>query len=157
MARPGERLGTPRSGGERQALSVLLTARRSAVNASTEAQLQLFSLVVAPPEPIRLRFHARLQGQKLAAMLNTAAKLRVQSAWDVETTSTVVAIRTLARRAHAMLQEARDLQKAILAGRQGSSAGFGRRGIGTMKQARRMGPRRRTRSHVSVLSAHCCS
>ncbi len=45
MARP--RLGTPRSGGERQALSVLLTARRSAINASTEAQLQLFSLVVA--------------------------------------------------------------------------------------------------------------
>jgi hypothetical protein len=41
MARP--RRGTPRSGGERQALSVLLTARRSAVNASTEAQLQLFS------------------------------------------------------------------------------------------------------------------
>jgi hypothetical protein len=49
MARP--RLGTPRSGGERQALSVLLTARRSAINASTEARLQLFSLVVAAPEP----------------------------------------------------------------------------------------------------------
>lgn len=48
MARP--RLGTPRSGGERQALSVLLTARRSAINASTEAQLQVFSLVIAAPE-----------------------------------------------------------------------------------------------------------
>jgi hypothetical protein len=36
MARP--RLGTPRTGGERQALSVLLAARRSAINASTEAQ-----------------------------------------------------------------------------------------------------------------------
>ena len=35
MARP--RLGTPRGGGERQTLSVLLTARRSAINASTEA------------------------------------------------------------------------------------------------------------------------
>ena len=109
MARP--RLATPRSGAERQALSVLLTARRSAVNASTEAQLQLFSLVVAAPEPIRVRF----RGQKLAAMLNTAARLRVHSAWDVETTSTVLALRTLARRAHAMSQEARELQKAILA------------------------------------------
>jgi len=109
MARP--RLGTPRSGSERQALSVLLTARRSAINASTEAQLQVFSLVVAAPGPIRVRF----RGQKLAAMLNTAAALRVQSAWDVETTSTVVALRTLARRAHAMLKEARELQKAILA------------------------------------------
>ena len=68
MARP--RLGTPRSGGERQALSVLLAARRSAINASTEAQLQVFSLVIAAPEPIRARF----RGQKLAAMLNTAAK-----------------------------------------------------------------------------------
>src|SRR4051794_19581407 len=70
MERP--RLGTPRSGAERQALSVLLAARRSAVNASTEAQQQVFSLVIAAPEPIRARF----RGQKLAAMLNTAANLR---------------------------------------------------------------------------------
>ena len=48
-------------------------------------------------------------------MLNTAAKLRGHSSWDVETTSTVVALRTLARRAHAMLKEARELQKAIVA------------------------------------------
>jgi transposase len=109
MARP--RLGTPRSGAERQALSVLLAARRSAINASTEAQQQVFSLVIAAPEPIRVRF----RGQKLAAMLNTVAKLRVQSSWDVETTSTVVVLRTLARRVHAMLKEARELQKAILA------------------------------------------
>jgi transposase len=109
MARP--RLGTPRSGGERQALSVLLTARRSAINASTEAQLQVFSLVIAAPEPIRDRF----RGQKLGAMLNTAASLRVHSSWDTETTSTVVALRTLARRAHAMLKEARELQKALVA------------------------------------------
>ena len=44
MARP--RLRTPRSGGERQALSVLLAARRCAINASTDAQLQVFSLVI---------------------------------------------------------------------------------------------------------------
>jgi transposase len=109
MARP--RLGTPRTGGERQALSVLLAARRSAINASTEAQQQVFSLVIAAPDPIRGRF----RGQKLAAMLTTAANLRVHACWDTETTSTVVALRTLARRAHAMLTEARDLQKAIVA------------------------------------------
>src|ERR687890_837587 len=108
MARP--QLGTPRSGGERQALSVLLAARRSAINASTEAQQQVFSLVIAAPEPIRVRF----RGQRLAAMLNTAANLRVHASWDIETTSTVVALRTLARRAHAMLKEARELQKAIV-------------------------------------------
>ena len=71
MARP--RLGTPAAAGTRQALSVLLAARRSAVNASTEAQLQVFSLVIAAPEP----HPARFRGQKLAAMLNTAARLRV--------------------------------------------------------------------------------
>jgi len=108
MARP--QLGTPRTGGERQALSVLLAARRSAINASTEAQQQVFSLVIAAPEPIRARF----RGQKLAAMLNTAANLRVHASYDPETTSTVVAVRTLARRAHAMLKETRELQKAIL-------------------------------------------
>src|SRR6186713_435428 len=109
MARP--QLGTPRSGAERQALSVLLAARRSAINASTDAQLQVFSLGIAAPEPIRDRF----RGQKLAAMLNTAASLRVHSSWDAETTSTVVALRTMARRAHATLKEARELQKEIVA------------------------------------------
>ena len=63
-----------------------------------QAQQQVFSLVIAAPEPIRVRF----RGQKLAAMLNTAANLRVHASWDIETTSTVVALRTLARRAHAM-------------------------------------------------------
>ena len=48
-------------------------------------------------------------------MRGTAAKLRVQSAWDVETTSTVLALRSLARRAHTMLREARELEKAIVA------------------------------------------
>jgi transposase len=108
MARP--QLGTPRSGGERQAPSVLLAARRSAINASTEAQQQVFSLVIAAPEPIRARF----RGQKLAAMLNTAASLRVRSSWDVETTSTVVALRTLARRAPPSTWHARELQKEIV-------------------------------------------
>ncbi|NIL51946.1 IS110 family transposase, partial [Streptomyces sp. 2BBP-J2] len=59
----------------------------------------MFSLVIASPEVIRVRF----RGQKLAAMLNTAAALRLHSSWDVETTSTVIALRTLARRAHTML------------------------------------------------------
>ena len=46
-------LGTPRAGGDRQALSVLLAARRSAVEAATVAQRQLFSLVIAAPEQLR--------------------------------------------------------------------------------------------------------
>src|SRR5690606_14239162 len=71
----------------------------------------MFSVVIASPEPIRARF----RGQKLAAMLTTAANLRVHPTWDIETTSTVLALRTLARRAHTMLKEARELEKALVA------------------------------------------
>jgi transposase len=109
LARP--RLGTPRSGADRQALSVLLAARRSAVQAATEAQLQLFSLVIAAPEPLRARF----RGQKLPVMLATAARLRVQSRCDVETTTTVLALRSLARRFRALTLEAAEHEKAIRA------------------------------------------
>jgi transposase len=105
------RLGSPRSGGERQALSVLLAARGSAVHAATEAQQQVFSLVIAAPEPIRARF----RGQKLPGMLATAASLRVHPSWDVETTTTVLALRSLARRFRALTKEAAEHRKAILA------------------------------------------
>jgi transposase len=107
LSRP--RLGAPRSGGDRQALSVLLTARRSAVNAATDAQRQLFSLVIAAPEQIRERF----RGQKLPAMTATAAGLRIHASWDLETTTTVTTLRTLARRSRALTQEAAEHEKAI--------------------------------------------
>jgi transposase len=104
------RLGTPRSAGDRQALSVLLAGRRSAVDAGTDAQRHVFSLLVAAPEPIRQRF----RGQKLPAMLRTAATLRLHPSWDLETTTTVTVLRTLARRALALAEEAAEHEKAIL-------------------------------------------
>lgn len=109
LSRP--RLGTPRHGGDRQALSVLLAARRSAVEATTDAQRQLFSLIIAAPEPIRARF----RGQKLPGMLTTAARLRGHSSWDAETTATVTVLRCLARRARELAAEAASHEKAILA------------------------------------------
>lgn len=105
-----ERLGTPRSAGDRQALSVLLAARRSAVAASTDAQRQVFSLVIAAPEPVRVKFH----GMKLPAMLRTAAKLRLSTSWDLETTATVTVLRSLARRALELTAEATTHEKEIL-------------------------------------------
>lgn len=107
LARP--RLGTPRRGGDRQALSVLLAARRSAVQAATDAQRQLFGLVIAAPEPVRERF----RGQKLPAMIRTAAGLRTHSSWDLETTTTLTTLRTLARRARALSEEAAQHEKTI--------------------------------------------
>lgn len=105
------KLGTPRAGGERQALSVLLAARRSAVDASTVAQRQLFSLVIAAPEVLRRRF----RGKKLPAMLRLGARLRLDVSWDLETATTATVLRDLARRALAMGKEAAGHEKAILA------------------------------------------
>lgn len=103
-------LGTPRSAGDRQALAVLLAARRSAVDSSSAAQRQVFSLVIAAPEPIRVK----LRGMKLPAMLRAAAKMRLHSAWDLETTTTVTVLRTLARRALELTAEAAGHEKEIL-------------------------------------------
>ncbi|PUB26242.1 transposase [Promicromonospora sp. AC04] len=105
------RLGTPRTGGDRQALSVLLAARRSAVEASGDAQRQVFSLVIAAPEKIRDKF----RGQKIPQMLTTAAALRVHSTWDVETRTTVTVLRSLARRARALTAESDEHTTTILA------------------------------------------
>jgi transposase len=46
-----DQLAQPRAAGHRAALSVRLTARRSAVQAATDAQRQLHALVVAAPTP----------------------------------------------------------------------------------------------------------
>jgi len=105
------RLGTPRTGGERQALSVLLAARRSAVEASTDAQRQVFSLVIAAPDKIRDKF----AGMNLPQMITTAAALRLHSSWDAETCTTVTVLRSLARRARTLTIEADEHAKAILA------------------------------------------
>ena len=105
------KLGTPRSAGDRQALSVLLTARRSAVQGATDAQRQLFSLVIAAPEALRARF----RGKRLPAMLASAARLRVNPAWDRETATTASVLRDLARRSLALIGEAARHEKAILA------------------------------------------
>ena len=109
LSRP--RLGTPRAGGDRQALSVLLAARRSAVEASTVAQRQLFSLVIAAPEHLR----SKLRGRKLPEMVRVAARMRVQAGWDTESTITAVTLRTLARRTQTLTVEAAELEKQILA------------------------------------------
>lgn len=104
------KLATPRRGSDRQALSVLLAARRSAVNAATDAQRQVFGLLIAAPEPIRERF----RGQKLPAMIKTAAKLRIHPSFDIETATTVTTLRTLARRSQTLTTEAAEHKRMIL-------------------------------------------
>lgn len=50
-----DQLAQPRASGHRAALAVRLAARRSAVQATTDAQRQLHALVVAAPDPLRGR------------------------------------------------------------------------------------------------------
>ena len=50
-----DQLAQPRAAGQRAALAVRLAARRSAVQAATDAQRQLHALVVAAPETLRTR------------------------------------------------------------------------------------------------------
>jgi transposase len=109
LSRP--KLGTPRASGQRQGLPVLLAARRGAIDASGDAQRQLFSLVIAAPECLRERF----RGHKLPAMLRVAAQLRTSPRWDTETATTAAVLRDLARRALALSGEAARHEKAILA------------------------------------------
>lgn len=105
------RLSSPRAGGDRHALSVLLAVRRSAVKASADAQRQLFALVIAAPEPLRARFRA----QRIPAMLTTALALRTHRNWDCETTTTARILRTLARRIRTLQAEAADHKRQIQA------------------------------------------
>lgn len=104
-----EHLAQPRAAGERAALSVRLAARRSAVDASSVAQRQLQSLVVAAPETIRAKF----RGQTTVAMTTTASHLRVHASWDVETRAYAEVLRDLARRIRALQSEAAAHEQAL--------------------------------------------
>lgn len=105
-----EHLAEPRCDGERAALSVRLTARRSAVDATTTAQRQLHALVVAAPETLR----GRLRGKTTTEMTRTCARLRIDARWDTMTRETAVVLRTLARRVQALNDEAHGHERAIL-------------------------------------------
>jgi transposase len=104
-----DRLGTPRSNGDRQALSVLLAARRSAVQAAGDAARQLIGLLIAAPEPLRARF----TGLSTTAKIALAADLTPNPGSDTETTATIEALHALARRHQTLTTEAATHQHAI--------------------------------------------
>jgi hypothetical protein len=104
-------LGQPRAGGQRAALGVLVTARRSAVDASACAQRQLHALVVAAPEQLR----ARLRGATTGQLITACARLRGHHRWDLECRSTAAALAALGRRVLALNTEAHRHEQAILA------------------------------------------
>jgi transposase len=104
------RLAQPKTGAERAALQMRLTARRAAVEAGTAAQRQLLALVITAPEVVRARF----RGQTTRAMVATAARLRpATSNGDIEVLTALTVLRDLARRIHALETEAAGHERAI--------------------------------------------
>ena len=101
------RLAAPKTGPERAALQMRLTARRAAIEAAADAQRQLHALVVTAPEPLRARF----RGQTTTAMITTAARLR--PAGDLQTATAATVLRELARRIRYLHTEAAGHQTAI--------------------------------------------
>jgi transposase len=102
-------LGEPRSMGDRAALGVLLSARRSGVEARTTAQRQIHALVVAAPESLRSRFRAKTT----CSVVRIAARLRVGPQQDLETKTTIGVLRSLARRVLELEAETRAHERSI--------------------------------------------
>jgi transposase len=89
-----DQLAQPRAAGPRAALQAHLTTRRSAVQADTDAQRQLHSLVVAAPDALR----SRLRGLTTRELITACGRLRLRADWDTETIATAASLRALARR-----------------------------------------------------------
>jgi transposase len=102
-------LTQPKTGPERAALQMRLTARRAAVEAATAAQ-QLLAMVITAPEVLRARF----RGQRTRAMLATAARLcPATTSGDLEVLTALTVLRDLARRVQFLETEAADHETAI--------------------------------------------
>jgi transposase len=105
------RLAQPKTGAERAALQMHLTARRAAVEAAADAQRQLHALVITAPERLRGRF----RGQSTRVMITTAAGLRAPRGGDAELAAAVTVLRALARRIRFLEAEALEHEQTIRA------------------------------------------
>jgi transposase len=95
-------LAEPRVGGEREALRALMAAREGAVNAKRAGLCQLRDLVITTPEPLR----SELRPLTRAQLLRRLAAVRPKRHRDVELSSTLRALRTVARRVQRQLNRA---------------------------------------------------
>jgi transposase len=83
-------------------LSVLLAARRSALEAATAQEHQIDAILVAAPEALRERFRPMTTTKVVVA----AARMRVNPNCDAETRTTAAVLRALARRVQELRAEA---------------------------------------------------
>ena len=104
-----DRPATPRRRGEREALRVLLTTRRSATAARVAAIAQLKALIVGAPEELR----AELRGRSTTGQITHCASLRQRPARSLEHRATVRALRATAQRIQQLQAEADQLQAEL--------------------------------------------
>jgi transposase len=104
-----ETLALPRAGERREALRLLLVARRSAVDVRREALSQLRAVIVTAPEPLR----EQLRSLPVGRLLDRCSRLRRTGA--VDELATRLVLRSLARRIQAATREASELESEILA------------------------------------------
>jgi transposase len=104
-----DRLALPRAGERREALRLLLVARRSAVDVRREALSQLRAVIVTAPDPLR----QELRGLTLGKLLNRCSRLRRSSAAPDQLATRLV-LRSLARRIQAATREADELERELL-------------------------------------------
>lgn len=107
----GEPLPLPRAGERREALRLLLLARRSAVDVRRLALVQLRSVIVTAPERLR----EELRGLPLGRLLERCRRVRRTSSAGADELATRLVLRSLARRIEAATAEAAELEGEILA------------------------------------------
>jgi transposase len=103
-------LALPRAGEQREALRLLLVARRSAVDVRREALTQLRAVIVTAPDRLR----DELRGLSEGKLLDRCSRLRRTTAAADEVATRFV-LRSLARRVQAATIEAAELEQEIVA------------------------------------------
>jgi transposase len=104
-------LALPRSGERREALRLLLIARRSAVDVRREALAQLRGVIVTAPDQLR----ERLRGLPVGRLLDRCSRLRRSRSASADEFATRLVLRSLARRIETATLEAAELEREILA------------------------------------------
>jgi hypothetical protein len=107
----GDTLTLPRSGERREALRLLLVARRSAVDVRREALNQLRAVVVTAPERLRQELCCLPEG----TLLDRWSRFRRTCSAAADELATRIVLRSLARRIQAATIEAKELERDLLA------------------------------------------
>ena len=111
LALASDKLVLPRMGQRREALRLLLVARRGAVEVRRRALVQLRSVIVTAPERLR----EQLQALPERCLLERCSHFRRSSSLPVDELAAKLVLRALARRIETATAEAEQLEREILA------------------------------------------